>query len=56
MTEFKRKKNEAYLLCEHVFSPCCSWRRESKKTSLPIEIQPTRGCVPAYLGKKVKLS
>lgn len=30
--------------------------RERENPSIPIEIQPTCGCVPAYLGKKVKLS
>lgn len=31
MTELKKKKNEAYLLCEHVFSPAVSGGEKVRK-------------------------
>lgn len=50
-----KKNNEAPLLCEHVFSLLLLVEEREKKLSTPIEIQTTHACVPAYLGKEVKL-
>lgn len=55
MTELKKKMKLSY--CADTSTPAIiGARKEKKKPLITIEIQPTCGCVPAYLGKKVKLS